>query len=560
MQKTCASCSQSFSVDDADIAFLDKLSPIIAGEKQSLPPPTRCPDCRQRRRLSFRNEHHLYRRTCDLTGASIISAYSPDKPFKVYEPSAWWGDQWDGLSYGRPFDFNRPFFEQFAELQREVPRISLHVVSVENADYVNLSGYLKDCYLLFAAEYDDHCLYGTQVIKSEHCVDTLQCIESAYCYEVVDCEKCHSLSYSRNCVNCNDSLFLADCRGCHDCILSTNLRNKSYVVRNVQKSKEEFEAEKTTILKALREGKLPEFWEEFEGIEKKSIHRALELQNCENVRGNYLTNSKNLKNCFDLAYAEDCTYVTTGFKNKDLMDVCHTTEAELGYEGMSLGYGAYGIIVTSGAWSTRDSMYTEIVNSCQNLFGCIALKNERYCILNKQYTQKEYEELVPKIIAHMQKTREWGEYFPESLSPFAYNETLAQDYYPLSKAEAEKCGFRWREIQDEMPDVKKSVPASQVPSDITAIPDDVLDWALVCEGTKRPFRIVKQELKFYRERGIPLPRLHPDERHRRRTLLRRQRLLHTGKCSKCGKAIETTFQPEQKVNVYCDECYLKEVY
>jgi len=31
----------------------------------------------------------------------------------------------------------------------------------------------------------------------------------------------------------------------------------------------------------------------------------------------------------------------------------------------------------------------------------------KYCILNKQYSKEEYEELVPKIIEHMQKTGEW---------------------------------------------------------------------------------------------------------------------------------------------------------
>jgi hypothetical protein len=33
--------------------------------------------------------------------------------------------------------------------------------------------------------------------------------------------------------------------------------------------------------------------------------------------------------------------------------------------------------------------------------------SKQYCILNKQYTKEEYEELVPKIIEHMKKTGEW---------------------------------------------------------------------------------------------------------------------------------------------------------
>ncbi|MDP2669631.1 MAG: hypothetical protein Q8O99_01100 [bacterium] len=38
------------------------------------------------------------------------------------------------------------------------------------------------------------------------------------------------------------------------------------------------------------------------------------------------------------------------------------------------------------------------------MFGCSNLRNKQYCIFNKQYTQEEYEQLVPKIITHMQET------------------------------------------------------------------------------------------------------------------------------------------------------------
>ena len=39
--------------------------------------------------------------------------------------------------------------------------------------------------------------------------------------------------------------------------------------------------------------------------------------------------------------------------------------------------------------------------SSSDCFGCVSIRNKKYCILNKQYTKEEYEELLPKIIAHM---------------------------------------------------------------------------------------------------------------------------------------------------------------
>ena len=84
---------------------------------------------------------------------------------------------------------------------------------------------------------------------------------------------------------------------------------------------------------------------------------------------------------------------------------------------------------------------------CQNCFGCVGLKNKSYCIFNKQYSKQEYNELVPKIIEHMKHphpqplshrervAEERGEFFPARYSPYAYNETNAYDYFPLSREE-----------------------------------------------------------------------------------------------------------------------------
>jgi hypothetical protein len=46
------------------------------------------------------------------------------------------------------------------------------------------------------------------------------------------------------------------------------------------------------------------------------------------------------------------------------------------------------------------------VKKSKNCFGCVNMKNVEYCIFNKQYTKKEYEIQVAKIISHMQETGE----------------------------------------------------------------------------------------------------------------------------------------------------------
>ncbi len=160
----------------------------------------------------------------------------------------------------------------------------------------------------------------------------------------------------------------------------------------------------------------------------------------------------------------------------------------------------------------------------------------------------------------MTENKEWGYFFPSDISPHAYNETVANFYYHLTREEVEKRGFKWKEMKDELPKVEKIISASQLPDTIESVPDDILNWAIKCEITDRPFKIVKQELEFYRKMKLPIPHLHPDERHKRRMAIRNPRRLWDRTCDKCEKAIRTTYAPERPEKVFCEECYLAEVY
>lgn len=159
----------------------------------------------------------------------------------------------------------------------------------------------------------------------------------------------------------------------------------------------------------------------------------------------------------------------------------------------------------------------------------------------------------------MTQTKEWGTFFPPTLSPFGYNESMAQDWVPLQKEEALKRGHRWKD-DEEIPNVSKVIDAKRLPDAIDDIPDDVLNWALRCSQTSRPFRIVKKELDFYRRMRLPVPHIHPDERHRQRKTLRNPRKLWVRSCAICSKTIQTTFAPDRPEKIYCEACYLKEVY
>src|SRR3972149_8067793 len=243
--QTCRITGKLFVITEEDQKFY---------EKMGVPLPTLCPQERQRRRHTFRNERNLYQSTCHNCKKSIISMYSPDKEYLVYCPDCWWSDNFDPLVYGQDFDFTKSFFEQFLVLEKKVPHLALDVVNNENSNYVNLCGYSKDCYLIFAAEYDERCLYGTQIIKCNDCIDGLNCLNSQYCYDVLNIDGCYELLFGTDCYQCSNSMFLWNCRSCKECLFCSNVSNKKYCIFNKQYSSEEYKIKKQEILQMLQEG------------------------------------------------------------------------------------------------------------------------------------------------------------------------------------------------------------------------------------------------------------------------------------------------------------------
>lgn len=231
------------------------------------------------------------------------------------------------------------------------------------------------------------------------------------------------------------------------------------------------------------------------------------------------------------------------------------------YDSLEIGTNATSTLFSISSWNNiTDLLYCFACHSSQNLFGCIGLKQKKYCILNKQYTKEKYEQIVGQIVGQMVARKEWGEFFPTAMSCFGYNESMAMDFYPMTKAEVSKKGWSWHDMVEKKPDATRMIPGARLPDRTADIPDDVLHWAIQCEATGRLFKLIPQELKFYRDQKLPIPRLHPDERHRRRMAMRNPRRVCDRACAKCGAKIQTTYSHERLEIVVCEECYLKEVY
>lgn len=557
--KVCNQCSTPFNITDTDRKFYDQVSPIFQWIKYIFPFPLDCPQCRQKERFAFRNERNLYRRTCDLTGVNLISMYRPNVSFPVYKQSVWFWDSWDPKKYSQDFDFEKTFFEQFHSLIQVVPRPHTFNYADErmlNSEYTNCAGDMKNCHLVFGAARNENCYYSTYINDSKSCVDCHFVFKSELCYECIDLVNCFHLSYSRFCQNCSQSTYIKDCLSCHNCIGCVGLKNAEYYILNKKYSKEEYLQKKAELQKENYASLLPELQKLFATFPNKFFHGE---QN-ENVTGDYINSSKNCQYSFDIFNAEDCKYCSWFNDGKSCQDFFAWGEATLCYQVVSGGDNHQHCSFTVASWGCSDCYYIDSCMYCHNCFGCEGLKNQEYCIFNKQYTKQEYEKLAPQIIQYMQKTWEWGKFFPKYLSSFAYNESVAIEYYPMEKDEAIRCGFLWTDYIAPFPKVEKYIPASMLPADIAKIPDDILNWAIECEDTKKPFRITLQELEFYRKYSFPIPKKHPDIRYRQRLALRNPRNLFERKCDSCWIELQTSYYSNSFGPVFCEWCYNKAVY
>jgi len=565
-KKICQNCKKDFVIEPDDFAFY---------EKMKVPAPTWCPECRFARRFSWRNERSFWRRSCGLCGKQTIAIYSD--PLPVYCRECWWDDDWDSIQYGQEYNFSKPFFTQFSELLNRVPKVNFFGQNNVNCDYATNVWDCKNCYLCTSTLKSEDISYSRGVDASYWCADCLHITSGNQAYECIDSDNINSSSFlidSANCVNCH---FLFDCNNCSDCFMSANLRNKRFVFRNIQYAEADYKrlmAEEGMSKYSSSEKLL----EEFELLKKKSIHKYAKIIKSIGCTGNSISNSHNVKESYYISSeAEDSKYCYRGHHFKDIYDENFVVEAELAYETANVGFGvARTKFSLNLSYSINEVSYCESCYTSSYLFGCVGLRNKQYCIFNKQYTKEEYEELVHKIIQHMNdmpfvdkkgRVYKYGEFFPTELSTFAYNETLAQEYFPLSKEEALAKGYNWKESDTK--NYIATMSANDLPDDIKNVADSVINEVISCahkdkecqEMCTTAFKIIPQELALYRKMGLPLPRLCPNCRHFSRLKKTNPLKLWHRKCMKpgCQNEFETSYAPDRPEIVYCEQCYQQEV-
>ena len=550
--RQCNKCKQDFTLEQDDFSFY---------EKMKVPVPNVCPDCRFKMRAIWRNEMSLYSgRKCGLCEKSVLSMYNPKSDYITYCYECYMSDSWNPRDYEKDYDFDKPFFEQLNDFFHKIPKNTTFLSTGDgpniNSEYSNMSGGLKNCYLVFNSGAIEDGLYSRGVRYSKDFSDCYFGQKIERCYESINVFRSNGILFGKNTYDSMDSLFTLNCSGINNCFGCVNLRNKSNCWFNKHLSREEY-FEKIKEVKGSYK-KIEEFKKKFEEFCKTLPQRANNNLKTVNSIGDYLIESKNIKNGFETVGAEDSKDLLGTRNTKDSNGVIgYGYNSELLLECVAVGYSSR-VIGSYIVNNSRDIIYSMAMNNCHDCIGCDGLKNAEYCILNKQYLKEEYEELKEHIVKELTEKDLHGLMMPSEIAPFAYNETIAQDNMPLTKEEALKQGFRW-EDDIQKTEGKETLQPEEIPDHIKDVQDSITSEILRCINCKRNYKITERELLFYRKVILPIPRECFFCRHQDRIRRRGSFKFFTRECSNCGEDTYTNLTEEVAPIMYCEKCYKQEV-
>jgi len=388
----------------------------------------------------------------------------------------------------------------------------------------------KDCYLVFGCVRNENCMYGHIVWECENTFDCVYAFSSQWCSNSVDIVGCYDVHFSQESTNCRESYFLYDCRNCNNCFCCFNLRSKKYCIFNKQYSKEHYYKEIKKLL-PLHNKNIRKYNSLLEKQDK--IMPNFYQSQSENVTGNHAYFSNNCEYSFDIKRCEDSAYCFTVLEAQN----CH----DMSFVGGPNRF-CFQCLTTSNCENTicshctincSNTAYSEFCHNCSDIIACNGLRNAKYCILNKQYSKEEYFILKEKIM----NNNNWGEFFKES--PFAFNESIAFEYFDLRKEEILKKGYKWK---DEIEKTR---------CEINYVEKIDLNKVYNCEQTNKKYKYTKKEVEFYNKMSLPIPEGSYIARHRHLMQKRNKRILIDGECEECKNKI-SKFSEEKS---YCLNCY-----
>ena len=426
------------------------------------------------------------------------------------------------------FNNSLPFFDNLQSLfnSTEIANI-IRISDCENADFADVVVSVKNVYLSFNVTLNsENVFYSLAIRKNSKNIYNSVMVrdESENIYLGLGIIQSFNIFYSKYIYNSSNIRFSSNMQWCHDCVFCSNLENQSYCIENKVFSKEEYLLKKEKIL-----------------MQKNNFfQRYLKLTNqwnnfwSQNTNGNYILLSQDVsfwKFCYKVKNWHNIILVgwTDGDENMVDMFMWWFPSAKNFY-WVIWAWWWENIYNSTMVSFSSNIYYSYSLDSCSYCLWCIWLKNKSFCILNKQYTKEERYELANKIFEKMDQDWSLWKFFPPSMNPFYFNDTVAyliDDTF--TKEEVTKEGYLWREEKIAV-DIPKNLEIiytgkkdendekgkkGKVLSDFQwfdtnwnrQIDPEILKKVIVDEQGNY-YTIQKLELEFLQKYGLPLPEIH----------------------------------------------------
>src|SRR3989344_3961489 len=172
------------------------------------------------------------------------------------------------------------------------------------------------------------------------------------------------------------------------------------------------------------------FFEQFKEV-WQSVPK-LSLIYTRSVDSEYTNISADSKDCYMIVESsnnENCSHCYWIQQCKDLVDVSFSHRIELSYESDDC-YDSYRLFYSKGCMDSRDSYFLLNCRGCSDCIACVNLRQKKYCVFNKQLSQREYESFLKEAALHtysgVEKRREEFAKFVAS-QPHKYEEIVMAD-------------------------------------------------------------------------------------------------------------------------------------
>lgn len=548
-ERMCGITGEAWKMDEEEISWYRKFN---------VPPSRYSQISRMRYLTSFFNGGQWWWNRHAETGKPIISAVHPATGIKLLSDKEWFDKDYSEIH--RSYNPGIKFFDQLHNLRMEVPAsASRDYEPAESSISVASFGDVNS-YFMVACKAKDS-LFGVVAHDTENSSEVYNSTSITDSYRVVHCERIHKSTFVQESFDCMNCDFIFDCRNCENCFASTNLRNRKFVWFNEQLTEEEWKKRRSKVDLGSR-SVTNQYLEKFNELVRNAIWPENFNINSDDSTGEYLTNCGTSKYAYyGNGGAQNNFWVAWAIGNCEGNAFCADPGIQDCYYSAAASH-SYNCKYC--LWVTRcsDMEFSMDCYDCEHCFGCVGLRNKRFHILNKAYSEEEYWKKVDEIKSKMLDDGEYREFLPATFAHGWYPESGAVKYHLADLEFGKQIGAHMFNPEDagavgeDLMNAREVLSTEDIPDHV----NDIDDWAgkpIYDANYDRRYSILPPEIAFYKRNSIAPPNEHFIQRVRSMIALANSGVFADSKCNKCEAEVLITINatfPNRKI--YCKPCYL----